>query len=207
MAESTIVRFYKTHLQDKSEAEQTKAPLSSLDSMLKKEFTAAMGAPLTGRFTLIVPFFPFSASEQAAVVHKFILDFVDAMRLPVDLLSNRLIGHIHLDLGAQDGKIASWLAEKGYEEALGARSLQRVVQQLIHSRLADRYVEGDEEITEEVNEGGLQGYAVKLKVEGEVEKLVVERTGTAKKGMEKEVGVGGKTFGVPGDFKNAERFW
>ncbi|KAI9709612.1 MAG: hypothetical protein M1812_007660 [Candelaria pacifica] len=202
MAESTIVKFYKTHMQDKSEAEQAKAPLSVLDSMLKKEFTAAMGAPLTGRFTLIVPFFPFSPNEQAVVVHKFILDFRDNIRRPIDLLENRLVGHIHLELGIQDGKISSWLAEMGYEEALGARSLQRVVQQLVHSKLADRYLEGDEVITEFVNDGGLQVYRIKLiKGEGAVEELVVEKIGVLDRGIERVIGVGSTILTMPGEFE------
>ena len=132
---------------------------------------------MTGRFTLIVPFFPFSAPEQAVVAHKFILDFADKLRLPIDLLANRLVGHVYLAL-QNDGQVAEYLAEVGYEEALGARSLQRVVQRLVHVRVAERYVEGDEEIVEEANRGPLMKYLLRLDVgEGGVGEVVVSKVG------------------------------
>ncbi len=189
-------------MKDKPEDTRASAPLARLDSMLKKEFTAEMGAPMTGRFTLIVPFFPFSASEQAVVAHKFILDFVDKMRRPIDLLSNRLIGHVHLAL-QNDGKIAAHLAEMGYEEALGARSLQRIVQQQVHVKLADSYVEGDDEITEGTNEGPLQKYTVRLNaVDEDVGEVVVTREGftDVRKFDDEAVGMPGR-FVVPGRYQ------
>lgn len=175
----TIVKFHTAYLKDQPDSVLAKPPLARLDSTLKREFTAEMGAPMTGRFTQIVPFFPFSAPEQAVVAHKFILDFTDKLRLPIDLLANRLVGHVYLRL-QNDGQIAARLAEVGYEEALGARSLQRVVQLMVQVRVAERYVEGDEEIVEGTNEGPLQRFGVRLEggEEGGCE-VVVSKEGLA----------------------------
>lgn len=182
------MKFHNDHLKEHPDCTRASAPLARLDSTLKEEFTAEMGAPMTGRFTLIVPFFPFTAPEQAVVAHKFILDFADKLRQPIDLLANRLVGHVYLAL-QNDGQIAAHLAEVGYEEALGARSLQRVVQQMVHVRVAERYVEGDEEITEGTNKGPLQRYMLRLDaVEEGVSEVVVGREGS-ERGM---VGLAGR---------------
>ncbi|KAI9812719.1 MAG: hypothetical protein M1827_004475 [Pycnora praestabilis] len=181
MAEDIIVKFYKRHMEDKTEEERAKAPFAKLDSMLKREFAEELGAPITGRISLLVPFFPFSPPEQAVVAHKFLLSFLSTLRQPIDLFNNppRFIGHIHLHL-QNDGKVSSHLAAIGYEEALGARSLARVVTKEVQTRLADAYVEGEERITEEVNGGALMRYGVALETVGGEEaevKVVVRREG------------------------------
>ena len=197
----TIVKFYNQYMKDQTEEVRAATPLPRLDSMLKKVFTQEMGAPLTGRVTLIVPFFPFSPGEQAVVTHKFILDFVDKMRQPIDLIAKRFVGHIHLHI-QNDSQIAAHLAGIGYEPDLGARSLQRMVQQQIHVKLADEYVEGDDEVTEGRNEGPLQKYGVHLQViEEERKEIVVNKEGftSVRKKGEEAIGISRRSW-IPGGF-------
>ena len=110
----------------------------------------------------IVPFFPFQAVEQAVIVHKFLLDFADHIRKPIDLSAKNLIGHIHCDL-QRDGEICKHIAEIGYERTFGARSLKRVVDEAsVEVQLVENYLRADDEITEAINQGPLQKYTVRL---------------------------------------------
>lgn len=167
-----IVKFYNQFMRDQTEEVRAKAPFDRLDRTLKEAFTLEMGAPMTGRFSLIVPFLPFSRGEQAVVTHKFLLDFADEMRQPIDLDAKRLLGHIHVHIH-NDGQLSEHLAEMGYEEELGARSLHRVVEEQVQGRLVERHLEGDTEITTETNKGPLQKYGVYLQVIGGKGKEIV----------------------------------
>ena len=110
---------------------------------------------------MIVPFFPFSPSEAAVITHKFLLSFADTVRQPIDLISNTMVGHLHLKFH-NDGHISQYLATIGYDNALGARSLARIVQQKVQLAVAATYLEGDDEITEAVNLGPLWRFGVKI---------------------------------------------
>ncbi|KAL9122673.1 MAG: hypothetical protein Q9187_000770 [Circinaria calcarea] len=160
LVDSVIDRFFIDHLQNKDHNVQN-APLQDLDSMIKKQFAATFKAPLTGRISIVVPFFPFQAGEQAVVASKFMLDFARLLRGPIDLEKKRFIGHLELQF-ENDTEVARFLAETGYERGLGARSLARVVEQLIETPLAYEYVQGNDEITMEMNDGPLQRYTVKV---------------------------------------------
>lgn len=143
-----------------------------LEDNLKNTFTEEMGAPLTSRISLIVPFFSFSPGEQVVVTHKFIVDFGDKMRQPIDLAAKRLIGHIHLHVH-NDGQLSRHLAEMGYDENLGARSLQHVLEQQIYAKLTANYLENEVEVTGQTKNGPLQKYVVHLRVTEEDKKDVV----------------------------------
>ena len=54
-----------------------------------------------------------------------------------DLLADR---HIHLKL---DDKARTWLVEKGYDPAYGARPLKRVIQTYLQNKLAEMILQGD----------------------------------------------------------------
>lgn len=121
------------------------------------------------------------------VTHKFLLDTVDEMRQPIDLDAERLVGHVHL-LIQNDGQLSTHLANVGYDEKLGARSLYRAVAQHVHARLVDKYIEGDTEIIEETNTGPLQKYGVHLQVIGTKEKeVVVNKEGFTSVGVEEGI--------------------
>ena len=62
------------------------------------------------------------------------------LMLELDKLSQRL-GESHIELSLDD-KAKAFLAEKGYDSALGARPLRRVVQEYIEDPLADLILSG-----------------------------------------------------------------
>ena len=67
-------------------------------------------------------------------------DIKEILLLELDKLSERLKdSHIALSL---DGKAREFLAEKGYDSALGARPLRRVVQEYVEDPLADLILSG-----------------------------------------------------------------
>ena len=112
------------------------------------------------------------------------------MRQPIDLVAKRFVGHIHPHI-QNDIQLSTHLAKTGYEPDLGARSLQSIVQQHVHAKPADKYVEGDVEMTEETNKGPLQKYGVHLQATEEDEMDVVVNnegfTSVMKKGEEEIV--------------------
>ena len=117
--------------------------------------------PFTGRLHLFVPFLPFSPSECAVVLHKFMLEYATSIRQPIDhdLSVIRYIGHCRLSL-VDDGKICTALTEKYYSKDLGARSLDNAVRE-VRDELADKYSETDVLATEDLNDGPLQTFIVR----------------------------------------------
>ena len=55
-----------------------------------------------------------------------------------------------------------FLAEKGYEARLRARSLARAVEPQVEIPFINKYLEGDDEITEGVDKRGLRKYTVQI---------------------------------------------
>ena len=126
---------------------------------------------------MIIPFFPFQVGEQAVFAHKCILNTFDNLRQPIDLQKTRFIGHIHLNL-TNDSSITKYIAETSYDIALGARSLEHAVERLIEAQLVQKYVQSDNEITEETNNGPLQKFTLQLyPVTESEEELVIFRDG------------------------------
>ena len=72
------------------------------------------------------------------------LDFARLLRGPIDLEKKRFIGlpDLHCE---NDAEVARFLAETSYERGLVARSLARVVEQLIETPLAYECVQGNDD--------------------------------------------------------------
>ncbi|KAJ2897400.1 hypothetical protein MKZ38_004701 [Zalerion maritima] len=107
-------------------------------------------APITGRVSEFIPFLPFSAGEQAVVVHKFLLELAQNVRAPVDLRegpSEQLLGNVRLRVW-RDAAVCRSLAQEGYSADLGARSLSATVSQVVEDMLVDAYLDGEGEIVE-----------------------------------------------------------
>ena len=62
-----IQSFWEKHLQNLPEERQSSIPLKPLQSRLRRVFIEDFGAHVTGLIFSIVPFFPFTANEQAVV--------------------------------------------------------------------------------------------------------------------------------------------
>ena len=118
-------------------------------------------APITGRISVVVPFFPFTKGEQAVVLHKSLLDLGDELRQPINLKEKKVVGHGDLSI-QKDGQLCTSLAQKWYDIDTGARSLLRGVEQDVEVPLAERYCMSDTKVSEEMNKGPLQKYTVQL---------------------------------------------
>ncbi len=106
--------------------------------------------PLTGRISAFIPFVPFSPGEQAVGAHKFLLEFAREVRRPVQLQPGQnaqLMGNIQLHL-RQDASVCRFIAEDGYDQDLGIRSLISAVRDTVELSLFESYVGVDQPIEE-----------------------------------------------------------
>ncbi len=173
-----INRFWTTHLMDRKQAQQTKAPYHELQTTLQQIVTFVFRAPLVGRLSIIVPFLPFDKGEQAVATYKFMREMWNERRKPINTSTNELIQHIHLNY-VNEGQIATHLAKKGYSVLTGARPLRNTVNREIGLRLTDQFSREDGEVVEEMNEDPLPNYDVRVVTLGDdTEELQVKRFGS-----------------------------
>ena len=175
-ADEIIKDFWATYIEDQSDQEREKAPFRQLQNSVKCLVKYTIGAPLTGRITSVVPFLPFTEAEAAVVAYKFMREIGQKVRNPISTRSGDLKRHVFLHF-VDDGKLASYLAKKEYEVDLGARSLATAVAQDVRRVFRQTFDEHDSEVTDEMNEGPLENYNVRLANELEGDGVVVERVG------------------------------
>jgi hypothetical protein len=108
-----------------------------------------------------VLFLPFTPSECAVVLHKFILAFATNIRQPVDMQPDvkRLVGYYRLSL-EEDGKVCSNLVDTYYNQDLGARSLANAVKE-VENEFSGEYTNINELISEDLNTGPFQHFIVR----------------------------------------------
>jgi hypothetical protein len=163
LGDVAITTFYRDRIAGlKTSAEKSKIPHKLLQNQLKQVFRDHFGAPIAGRMKNVAPFYPFDRMEQAVVVHKFLTGLVDQLRLPIDLSPavNRYPGHVHLEV-KNDGKLCMHTAKECYIAELGARSLTSGIDDL-RREFYGMFVDSEELVREEMNEGPLMKYAVQL---------------------------------------------
>ena len=161
LGETSIEKFWATHLKDQTVAKQNAAPYTLLQRELEIQFTASLGAPITGRLSAIIPFFPFSAGEQAVTTYKFMRELWTMVRGPIDVSAKKFARHSYLNF-INDSAIALHLAKKHYSPQLGARSLEKAVHHDIRQQLAYKQMEDLEEWKDDMNERRLVNFDVKL---------------------------------------------
>lgn len=173
----TIAKFWDAHLKGRSEDQQTQAPFKSLQRFLEKDAISKFGAPITGRLSAIVPFLPFSKEEQAVVAYKFMRELWNEVRKPINTASKDFARHLFLHF-ADDGQIAKYLADQYYNPALGARSLENAVGREIKDTLAQEFLEEEARIADEMNEGRLLNYEIRVvSGPGDLTEIVVKLRG------------------------------
>jgi ATP-dependent Clp protease ATP-binding subunit ClpA len=125
--------------------------LDRLGSYLKKECISSFGAPLAGRISEIIPFLTFSPDEQAVVSHKGVMGLEAALRQPIIVSPNgqddNLVGNVRLDV-EDESKVCTTIAHEGYVPQLGARSILNTVTEAIYTPLVSRYLEMDDEFSD-----------------------------------------------------------
>ncbi len=114
-------------------AEQAKSAIGFGRDRREGEDTAAIERTFTpefrNRLDAVISFAPLSREVILQVVDKFIL------QLEAQLMDR----HVHIELSPE---AANWLAEKGYDDRMGARPLGRVIQEHIKKPLAEELLFG-----------------------------------------------------------------
>ena len=75
-----ICKFWVDNLKDRNQEQQKLAPIRDLQATLQRCIIQAFGAPLTGRFSAIVPFLPFDDGERAITAYKFMRELWHSVR-------------------------------------------------------------------------------------------------------------------------------
>ncbi|CAA9957600.1 ClpA ATPase protein [Pyrenophora teres f. maculata] len=121
-----VAAFYEQNLRQLKDKERLTIDLEPLVSHLRDTFRETWGDPFESRIDEVIPFFPFSLREQAVIAHKFLRRIAVEVREKIDLRpeTRRHMGQCHISL-QDDGKICSYMAERGYSRSSGARGLNR----------------------------------------------------------------------------------
>ncbi|KAI4214648.1 MAG: hypothetical protein LQ351_002721 [Letrouitia transgressa] len=174
--EAEIQKFWNQNLKHLPLELQMRAPVEELYRSLDRCFIDAIGAPMIGRLTQIIPFLPFSESERAVAAFKFMLELSNSVRRTIDTTQKVFVGHVHLKF-VDDGQIAEYITKKTYNEELGARSLQHRVRNLIEQVFLDKYLEEDEEVKNETNKRPPVNFVVRKRYLEGVEDIIIENKG------------------------------
>ncbi|TKW68191.1 MAG: ATP-dependent Clp protease ATP-binding subunit ClpA [Paracoccus denitrificans] len=114
-------------------ADQAKAAIGFGRERREGEDTAAIERTFTpefrNRLDAVISFAPLSRDVIVQVVEKFVL------QLEAQLIDR----NVHIELSDE---AANWLAEKGYDDKMGARPLGRVIQETIKKPLAEELLFG-----------------------------------------------------------------
>ena len=135
---------------DRREGEDTEA--------IERTFTPEF----RNRLDAVISFAPLPREVIVQVVEKFIL------QLEAQLMDR----NVHIELAPE---AANWLAEKGYDDRMGARPLARVIQETIKKPLAEELLFG------RLTKGGL----VKVRIEGDKPVFDIDGHAPARIGKDK----------------------
>ena len=155
-----ITRFWAGNLKDRSPDQRKEAPIKDLELTLEKCMIDTFGAPLTGRFSAIVPFLPFNEGERAVVAYKFMRELWHDVRKPIDVKGKRFAGTLFLNF-VDDGQIAKHIGNR-YLEETGARSLANAVEKEVYLSLAAEFSKQEGEVKDEMNGLSLRSYDVRV---------------------------------------------
>ncbi|KAM0805944.1 P-loop containing nucleoside triphosphate hydrolase protein [Usnea florida] len=173
-----ISMFWTANLKNRSPEQQKEAPIRDLQSTLRKCIIQAFGAPLTGRLSAIVPFFPFDEGERAITAYKFMRELWHEVRKPISTDAKRFAGSLFVDF-VNDGQIAMHIAGR-YTEETGARSLALAVEEEIGDCLAGVFLGEEGVVRDDMNGLPLVVYKVRVArgAEGKDGYVEVARAGT-----------------------------
>ena len=94
-----IRKFAAQHIKNHyQEQQKKKVPFDDLRDSVRQVVSDALGAPLTGRLTEIVPFLPFDKDEQAVATYKFMRERRIQVRGAIDIEAKSFLKHIFLIL-------------------------------------------------------------------------------------------------------------
>ncbi|KAK3714028.1 hypothetical protein LTR37_008057 [Vermiconidia calcicola] len=185
LGDQDITSFYRDYLEDETPDAKAKVQYDELTDNLKGRFRDTFGAPMAGRMRNVAPFFPFDPNEQAVVVHKFLMELVEQVRVPVSTsaLTAHYPGHVHLAI-KNDGKLCAHLAGKSYIEELGARSLVSAIDD-VRIAFFTAFTDTDELVDEVMNLGPLMKFVVQMQpiTKGDGSGTALSKVGVAMDGF------------------------
>ena len=155
-----ITKFWEGNLKDRNQEQQKLAPIADLQVALKQCIIRELGAPLTGRFSAIVPFLPFNEGERAITAYKFMRELWHDVRKPINTDGKRFAGTMFVNF-VNDGQIVKHIARR-YLEETGARSLADAVEEEISDNLAAEFFRQEGEVNDEMNALPLPKYDVRV---------------------------------------------
>lgn len=162
LGEDKIQKFWSTSAEGGSGSRQPlQLDYEKLCMQLEDVTRKTFGAPLTGRLSYTVPFLPFSDLEQAVTTYKFMREFKNEIRKPVDVEAKLFPRRLILNY-RDDGKLAEHLAQRYYSHELGARSLQKAVHRHIKQKLAHAFLNEQTVISDDLNQKPMATYEATL---------------------------------------------
>lgn len=159
-----VKAFFEKKIEMELADSKTEMPIETLQADIIAKFRDQFGAPFTGRIDVVVPFLPFSTTEQAIVAHSLLMKLADEFRLPIDCRPSvkRYLGHSFLDLG--DGvDVAKYIATNCYNPELGARSLKRGIEELKRKFVMAFCEAHPMEVTQEMNNQPIKHFRVQAR--------------------------------------------
>ncbi|KAL8817298.1 MAG: hypothetical protein Q9191_008173 [Dirinaria sp. TL-2023a] len=174
LGEQVIQEFWSSKVKGRSDIQNLHVDSDKLSTLLEQVVIQKFGAPLTGRLSYIIPFLPFSALEQAVATYKFMRDFKNEVRKPVNVQANLFPRRLVLNY-TNDGQLAQHLAKQYYSHELGARSLQKAVHRHIKQKLAHAFLNEKSLIYDQLNEEPMATYEATLNAA----EVVLERRGVS----------------------------
>ena len=161
LGEGIIQEFWSTSMKGRTENQQVHVDSDKLSALLEGVAIQKFGAPLTGRLSYTIPFLPFSDLEQAVATYKFMREFQNEIRKPVNVQAKLFPRRLVLKY-TNDGHLAQRLAKQYYNHELGARSLQKAVHRHIKQKLAHAFLNEKTTVYDKLNEEPMATYEATL---------------------------------------------
>lgn len=156
----SITSFWRNRLKGRSWEQKQQAHIGTLHMALKQCVIQTFGAPLAGRFSAIVPFFPFDKGDSAVIAYKFMRELWHDVRKPINAHGKHFAGTLFLNF-VNDGQIAEHIAGR-YNEKTGARSLAQAVDEEIRDKVAAVFFAQKGEVNDRMNAQPLRKYDVRV---------------------------------------------
>jgi len=161
LGEELIQKFWSTSMENASQTHSVQVDYEKLCTLLENVAIRTFGAPLTGRLSYTIPFVPFNDLEQAVTTYKFMREFKNEIRKPVNVEAKLFPRRLILNY-KDDGQLAQHLASNYYSHELGARSLQKAVHRHVKQKLAHTFLNEQTIVYDMLNEEPMATYEATL---------------------------------------------
>lgn len=161
LGEDIIQKFWSATTKHASQTEPVHVDYDKLCTLLEGVAIRTFGAPLTGRLSYTIPFLPFNDLEQAVTTYKFMREFKNEIRKPVDVEARLFPRRLILNY-KDDGQLAQHLSSQYYSHELGARSLQKAVHRHVKQKLAHAFLNERTVVYDKLNEEPMATYEATL---------------------------------------------